>query len=45
MDPHLAEINWIAEAEQWLMNIYNYIAQDDAHAAARVVFGKSNIAL
>ena len=35
----MAEIRWTAEAEIWLRNIYDYIAEDNASAAARVVAG------
>ena len=35
----MAEIRWTIEAETWLKNIYDYIAQDDPGAAARVVEG------
>ena len=35
----MAEIRWTIEAETWLKNIYDYIAQDDPRAAARVVEG------
>jgi len=33
----LAEINWTRESEIWLRDIYNYIAADNPHAAARTV--------
>ncbi len=33
----MAEINWTAESETWLRDIYNYIAADDPTAAARTV--------
>ncbi len=33
----MAEINWTAEAEQWLRDIYDHIAQDNPDAAIRVV--------
>lgn len=33
----MAEINWTAEAEQWLKDIHDYIAQDNPTAAIRVV--------
>lgn len=33
----MAKINWTAEAEQWLKDIHDYIAQDNAVAAIRVV--------
>lgn len=35
----MAEIRWTAEAEKWLKDIYEYIAQDNSRAAARVVKG------
>ncbi|MBT9099410.1 type II toxin-antitoxin system RelE/ParE family toxin [Methylovulum psychrotolerans] len=35
----MAEINWTAEAEQWLQDIYDYIAQDKPDAAANVIAG------
>ena len=35
----MAEINWTAEAERWLKDIYDYIAEDNSEAAARVVAG------
>ena len=33
----MAEINWTAEAEQWLKDIHDYIAQDNPEAASRVI--------
>lgn len=33
----MAEINWTPESENWLKDIYDYIAADDAEAAARTV--------
>jgi len=33
----LAEITWTRESEIWLEDIYNYIADDDPHAAAQTV--------
>jgi len=33
----LAEITWTRESEIWLEDIYNYIAADDPHAAARTL--------
>lgn len=33
----MAEITWTREAELWLKDIYNYIAEDDPDAAARTV--------
>ncbi|EGW20386.1 LOW QUALITY PROTEIN: plasmid stabilization system protein [Methylobacter tundripaludum SV96] len=35
----MAEINWTAEAERWLWDIYDYIIQDKPDAAANVVSG------
>lgn len=35
----MAEIIWTAEAETWLKDIYDYIAQDSPEAAAKVVQG------
>jgi len=35
----MAEINWTAEAERWLRDIFDYIAQDKPEAAANVVAG------
>ncbi len=35
----MAEINWTEEAEQWLKDIHDYIAQDKPEAAIRVVEG------
>ena len=35
----MAEISCTIEAETWLKDIYNYIAQDDLTAAARVAEG------
>jgi plasmid stabilization system protein ParE len=35
----MAEIVWTAQADKWLKDIHDYIAQDDADAAARVVSG------
>lgn len=35
----MAEINWTAEAEEWMRDIYDYIAQDKPAAAANVIFG------
>ena len=34
-----ATINWTREAEAWLYDIYQYIAQDNPTAAAKVVDG------
>jgi plasmid stabilization system protein ParE len=35
----MAEIRWSHEAEQWLHEIYDYIAQDNPTAAGKVVSG------
>ena len=35
----MAEIRWTIEAETWLKDIYDYIAQDGPSAAAKVVDG------
>ena len=35
----MAEIKWTNEAEKWLKDIYDYIAQDNPGAAARVLEG------
>lgn len=35
----MAKISWTLEAEQWLRDIYDYIAQDSPEAAKRVVQG------
>ncbi len=35
----MAEIEWTAEAERWLKDIYDYIAQDNPNAAAKLVSG------
>lgn len=35
----MAEITWTDEAEQWLREIYDYIAQDNPSAAKEVVTG------
>lgn len=35
----MAELNWTAEAERWLQEIFQYIAQDDSAAAVEVVEG------
>ncbi len=35
----MAEITWTAEAERWLKDIYDYIAQDNQDAAATVIGG------
>ena len=33
----MAEINWTEEAERWIKDIHNYIAQDSPESAVRVV--------
>jgi plasmid stabilization system protein ParE len=35
----MAEIVWTSQADKWLKDIHDYIARDDADAAARVVSG------
>lgn len=35
----MAELNWTVEAQNWLKQIYDYIALDNPQAAARVVEG------
>ena len=35
----MAEIRWTSEAETWLRDIHDYIAEDNPQAAARVVEG------
>ncbi len=35
----MAEIRWSHEAEQWLREIYDYIAQDNPTAARKVISG------
>lgn len=35
----MAKIRWSHEAEQWLKEIYEYIAQDNPSAAGKVVSG------
>lgn len=35
----MAEIRWTAEAERWLRDIYDYIAQDNPSAAAKGASG------
>jgi plasmid stabilization system protein ParE len=32
----MAEIRWTSEAETWLRDIHDYIANDNPHAAMRV---------
>lgn len=33
----MAEITWTAEAQRWLEDIFEYVAADNPHAAARTV--------
>jgi toxin ParE1/3/4 len=35
----MAKIRWTSEAEKWLREIYDYIAQDNENAAQRVITG------
>ena len=35
----MAEINWTEEAQAWLRDIYDYIAEDNKDAAARTTSG------
>ncbi|MDP1904512.1 MAG: type II toxin-antitoxin system RelE/ParE family toxin [Pseudomonadota bacterium] len=35
----MAELRWTNEALAWLENIHRYIAQDNLHAAAKVIDG------
>jgi len=35
----MAEIEWTEEAQRWLEDIFDYIAGDNPHAAARTVQG------
>ena len=35
----MAEINWTTEAQTWLRDIFDYIAEDNRSAAATVVEG------
>ena len=35
----MAEIRWTSEAERWLRDIHDYIAQENPSAAARVAQG------
>jgi toxin ParE1/3/4 len=35
----VADLNWTAEAERWLRDIYDYIAAENPDAAIRVVEG------
>ena len=35
----MAEINWTAEAERWLRDIHDYIAEDNPEAAIQVIDG------
>ncbi|MDD5435331.1 MAG: type II toxin-antitoxin system RelE/ParE family toxin [Nitrospira sp.] len=38
----MAKIRWTAEAEKWLRDIHDYIAQDNENAAQRVITGIYN---
>jgi hypothetical protein len=38
-NPYMAKINWTNEAEKWLRDIHDHIAQDNPGAADRVVAG------
>lgn len=38
----MAKISWTSEAEKWLRDIYDYIAQDNENAAQRVIAGIYN---
>lgn len=33
----MAELTWTAEAQRWLRNIHDFIAQDNPAAAARII--------
>ncbi|MFQ5652438.1 MAG: type II toxin-antitoxin system RelE/ParE family toxin [bacterium] len=33
----MAKISWTAEAERWLQEIYDYVAEDNPDAAARTI--------
>ncbi len=35
----MAKIRWTSEADKWLREIYDYIAQDNENAAQRVITG------
>ena len=35
----MASINWTAEAQRWLKDIYDYIAADSTEAATRTITG------
>ena len=35
----MAKIRWTSEAEKWLREIYDYIAEDNENAAQRVTTG------
>lgn len=35
----MARVNWTAEAERWLEDIYRFVAEDDPEAASRLVLG------
>ncbi len=44
----MAQINWTAEAEKWLKDIYYYISRDNPEAAIRTVeaiYNKAQILL
>lgn len=38
----MAELSWTAESQQWLEDIFEYIAQENPFAAGRVVEGIYN---
>ncbi len=38
----MAKIRWTAEAEKWMREIYDYIAQDNEIVAQRVIAGVYN---
>lgn len=38
----MAKIRWTAEAEKWMREIYDYIAQDNEGAAQKVIAGVYN---
>jgi len=35
----MARISWTEEAQRWLRDIYDYIAQDNPEAAGKIVSG------
>lgn len=42
----MAALNWTEEAERWLEDIHDYIAEDDPEAAAQVIssiYGKAQL--